>query len=201
MAIRLSDHYLVKFMARRPLAPRGTQLVMWSSPILLLVLVFTLTAHPTHPSRRAPRAATGTTVATGTTRTRRPNASTSGAPATTPTTSTTIPSPRPPRAPTSGARYTAPIATIARSFAPSASANASNDAIAGHLTTTDNVAVVPLDGPGAWSLDANHPLVAQLQCPSTSTPVNQQVTIDGPHTCQLELVATTTTAWTLAPRP
>ena len=194
MAIALADHYLVKFMARRPLPPRGTQLVMWSSPILLLVLVFTLTAHPTSASRRVartptrahrratPLAGTPTTASTTTVVT---------------TTSTTVPPPRL----SSGATYAAPIATTAKSFAPDASANASSGVIAGHLTTTDNVAVVPLDGPGTWTLAASHPLVAQLQCPSASTPVNQQITIDAPLSCQLELIATTATAWTLAPRP
>ncbi len=198
MAIALADHYLVKFMARRPLPPRGTQLVMWSSPILLLVLVFTLTAHPTSASRRVARtptqahhrattlAGTPTTASTTTVVT---------------TTSTTVPPPRLSSGATSGATYAAPIATTAKSFAPDASANASSGVIAGHLTITDNVAVVPLDGPGTWTLAASHPLVAQLQCPSASTPVNQQITIDAPLSCQLELIATTATAWTLAPRP
>jgi hypothetical protein len=78
---------------------------------------------------------------------------------------------------------------------------ASSGVVAGQLTTADNVAVVPLNGPGTWTLNTSRPLVAQLQCSSTSTAVSQQITIDGPRACQLELVATTATAWTLAPRP
>ncbi|MGC8510510.1 MAG: hypothetical protein ACP5PB_06525 [Acidimicrobiales bacterium] len=199
MAISLPGRYLVKSMARHPLPPRGTQLVMWSSPILLLVLVFTLTAHPTPASRRAPRNLAGATHDQASTPTSGPTTTTTSTAVT--TTSTTVPPPRPARATTSGASYAAPIATTARSFAPDATANASSAVVAGQLTTADNVAVVPLDGPGTWTLDTSHPLVAQLQCPSTSTPVSQRVTIDGPRACQLELVATTATAWTLAPRP
>ncbi len=197
MAIRLPDRYLVKFMAHRPPLPRGTQLVMWSSPILLLVLVFTLTTHPTNTPHRPARSTPVTTQHRE--RVAAPGAATTASSAT--TTTVTSPHPRPARTSTTGATYAAPIASTARSFAPDVSASASRGVIVGRLTAASNVAVVPLAGPGTWSLATSVPLVAQLQCPSASSSVTRRITIHGPHDCQLELVATTTTAWSLAPRP
>ncbi len=175
-------------MARSPHSLSGAHVLAWSSPLLLLVLLFTVTAHPT-PSR--PPATTSTTVTGASVTTTRPVTTTS-APATRPTT-TTAPNVTPSAGET---------ALSARSHARAPSENAATGALGGTLSPGFDVAVVPLRGPGAWSLTGSATITAALDCPTGSGPVVGEVVITSDEGCQLQVTSTNVQGlpqWQLTP--
>lgn len=183
---------------------------MWSSPLLLLVLVFTLTSRPLHPSTTTsttprpvvtlPHEATPTTITTV-------------SPSTTTSTTLVVPTTRgPARVDTSPAtrRTTNRVAvtkTAARS-APSsgviatsvvANANARRVDLRGALSLNSPAALVPLSGPNQWTLVATHRVTSTLLCGSRSSAVDTTVRVSRNQTCQLDITVATgaPTAWTL----
>ncbi|HVB71544.1 MAG TPA: hypothetical protein VND83_08595 [Acidimicrobiales bacterium] len=81
-------------------------------------------------------------------------------------------------------------------------ASAESGALAGTLSPGFAVAVVPLHGPGAWSLTGSATISATLDCPSVSGPVVGTVVISGHEDCQLEISSTNVEAmptWQLIP--
>jgi hypothetical protein len=65
------------------------------------------------------------------------------------------------------------------------------------------VAVVPLRGPGTWTLSSSAPIIAQLLCPNVSGPVNALIVVNGVQSCQLKLTsanAEVSPTWQLTPQ-
>jgi hypothetical protein len=181
----------------RTTSPRwGTQLVMWSSPLLLLVMLFSMTAsaRTTTPTTHvdspqiSPHGATS--IPTTTTTVRR--------------TSTTVALPPTLKAPPS----TTPATTYASATASNASSAAfiPNASIVSGATSGDVSAYetldVPLQGPGAWVLSASTPVASHLRCPQVNTTFTHQIVIDSAQTCQLLITSTgSSTTWRLIPVP
>lgn len=202
-------------------SPTSTRWVLWSSPLLLLVLVFTLSASsPSGPRAKEASLSNPTTSSvTSTTTLARSSAPRSGTTTTTTTTTssttTTLPSTTTPVARTATSVSSDPSTSPTRgrsgagsrsgtppSAAPSASASVAGGALDGRLTPADDLAVVPLAGPGTWSLVASAPVTATLQCGSVSAEVTSEFTIGADQHCQVSIIGATpgaTLTWQLSP--
>ena len=160
---------------------------MWSSPLLLLVLLFTVTAGsaPTTTSTAAtPSTTTITTV---------PATSTSTTTRATTTTTTRSPSARP------SSRVTAPNAPTS---GPAPDVSVASGVLTGQLSPGFAVAVVPLRGPGTWTVSGDATVRAVVHCPSVSGPVVGSVTLASGQRCELEITSTNIEAlptWQLTP--
>jgi len=71
--------------------------------------------------------------------------------------------------------------------------------VGGHLTLATPAALIPLSGPGQWTLDADHPVATTLLCGAHSDAVSLSVRIVGRQKCLLDINVATgaPTAWTL----
>jgi hypothetical protein len=200
---------------RLPHSLKSAHWVMWSSPVLLLVLVFTLTASssstpPRHlASHLATRASTPPTTS---------STSTTLVPA---ATTTTVPTTKrvviPARSILNVTNITTtPLATnvkpastssnatdsSAKSSANASAANASNDVVSGQLSPTLAVAVVPLQGPGTWQVATSAPVSVTLACAGTTITVATQFEIAAHTSCQVTIFAPSPTqniTWELVP--
>src|SRR5665213_908869 len=162
MAIQPQHRYRLIAVARKHFSLRSAHLVMWSSPLLLLVLLFTLTA-TSKPSTRlvivhAPSTTTSVVRSTTTTM-------------------------------TNETRFAVATSSIVRSPAHAPSVSVSSGVVTGALSRAFAVAVVPLRGPGTWTLSSSAPIIAQLLCPNVSGPVNALVVVNGVQSCQLKLTS------------
>ena len=179
-------------MPRTTFSLKSAHLLMWSSPILLLILVFTLT------SASGPR---------------RPAASLSPTSTSLPvtvTTHVTRPLHRTPvQHPTAIAATRSAVVSssnvtdsTARPAKPVATASALNGAQAGTLSPQVAFVDVPLGGPGRWTLTTSAPTSQTLICAGQSSPVNDQVVVGATQNCQLEITSTSAEAsltWQLTP--
>lgn len=179
----------------------GAQLVMWSSPVLLLVMLFSMTT-----SARAQRSPHVSVEVAPTTSPASIPTTTSLAPAS--TTSTLRRAPRTPPASTKPSRpathatnFSAATASNESSSGSGVGASVSNGVVAGVLAG-GQVVDVPLNGPGTWEIWASAPVATRLVCPRANTSFADLVVIDRSQTCQLLITASTTsaTSWRLAPR-
>src|SRR5271170_7741838 len=137
-------------MSRSPFSLKSAHLLMWSSPLLLLVLVFTLTAS----SPSAPEVSL------------RPPSSTSPATTLIPNTTTTTSTTKTSTPVIVTAKITTSTLSVATSFsnvttssakpaAPIANGNAMSGALSGTLEPGIESVDVPLLGPGDWTLTAS----------------------------------------------
>jgi len=170
---------------------------MWSSPLLLLVLLFTLTATSKPSTRLVIVHEPSTVSSTSPTTTTVVGSTTSTAPTTTTsvvrsTTSTM----------TNETHFAVATSSIVRSPAHAPSVSVSSGVITGSLSRAFAVAVVPLRGPGTWTLSSSAPIIAQLLCPNVSGPVNALIVVNGVQSCQLKLIsanAEVSPTWQLTP--
>jgi hypothetical protein len=186
-------------VARKHFSLRSAHLVMWSSPLLLLVLLFTLTA-TSNPSTRlviVHEPSTVSSTSPTTTTTTVVGSTTSTAPTTTTSvvrsTTTTM---------TNETHFAVATSSIARSPAHAPSVSVSSGVVTGALSRAFAVAVVPLRGPGTWTLSSSAPIIAQLLCPNVSGPVNALIVVNGVQSCQLKLTsanAEVSPTWQLTP--
>lgn len=194
---------------------KSTQWVMWSSPLLLLVLVFTLSAstNPPHSRVTQPLAVTTSTMAltvaptttTSTTAPRRAPPATT----TTITTITTLPASSTKSAATttrtgglSGANSSNVTASNVGFVASAPAVSASSGALRGSITPALGVAVVPLAGPATWLLSAGADLDATLQCGGATVAVESPFVVGAGENCQLTLApidSSLTVTWLLTP--
>src|SRR5664279_911698 len=199
MAIQPQHHYRLMAVARKHFSLRSAHLVMWSSPLLLLVLLFTLTA-TSKPSTRLVIVHEPSTVSSTSPTTTKPavvSSTTSTAPTTTTSvmrsTTTTM---------TNETHFAVATGSIVRSPAHAPSVSVSSGVVTGALSRAFAVAVVPLRGPGTWTLSSSAPINAQLLCPNVSGPVNALIVVNGVQSCQLKLTSANAEAsptWQLTP--
>jgi hypothetical protein len=206
---------------RLPHSLKSTHWVMWSSPVLLLVLVFTLTASS---SSTPPRHLDSLTVPpeSAPLHTRTPSPPTTTAPVTT----TTSPISHRKRATTT--RHVADTTSPTYVSTPSApttiavpdknssgvtvsnvksSVNASADSassgvVSGQLNPTLDVADVPLRGPGTWNVATSAPVTVTLTCAGATIAVDGQFEIAPRTTCQVTIATMApnrSVTWELTP--
>ena len=130
--------------------------MIWSSPLLLLVLVFSLSSSPSptvSPTTTTTPPVTTTTSPTTTTSVRSP--------------STSVPSTGP-----TGATGAGDVVAVGQTYASQ--------------TPAGQVGTVTLRGPGAWrvSLAAGNPVLT-LHCGGAASTVTATLTIPSPQDCQL----------------
>ena len=189
---------------------KSTQWVMWSSPILLLVLVFTLSASTGSPRARASSTHAVTTSSTSTvastTLTTTPPTTPVTTSAATPTTPTTSPSTnRVTTLSTNGQRAVNSSSATASNvgFVASAPAeSASNGALRGTITPAEGLAAVPLAGPATWTLTASATVASSLECGGATVVVTSPFVVGGGEDCQLTLVPnqpSSSVTWELTP--
>ncbi len=181
----------------------GSQIVMWSSPLLLLVMLFSMTT--------SARSTTALTHVGGSraplTRTSRPRAlpKTSSPSTTSPVTTTDSTTSAPPRRTTPPATRAPSSVAAIDSSVNSAAFNPGASAVSGSVSGVVDARgslEVPLTGPGAWRLSASVPVESRLTCPRTNTSFANQIVIDSAQTCQLSITSTGGVAtWQLTPEP
>lgn len=185
-------HYPSKAMLRLFDSLRNTRWVIWSSPVLLLVLVFTLSAGPAQSAKTSSRRALPTTTLPTTPR---PSVQHRDLTQTTPRATTTLRTTRSPSA--SVAKHSSPsTASSATNFVSASEVNASSSAYAGALSPAEPF-VLTLVGPGSWTLASSTPLVASLTCATQRVIVQVLVVVAAKTTCQLSLRATEPSSWQL----
>ncbi len=191
------------FMMLRVTSLRAAHLVLWSSPILLLVLVFTVSSPPTttaHARVTTPRSAS-TLRSTTTTTTAATMPSTSGR--------ASGPTPTAPLSRRALAIATpgAPSPTTTVATAPPADsslvANAVSGALVGDLSSSGATEDVPIQGPGSWLIESSAPMLAQLFCPGWTESVSTTVTINSLTTCRIHLInwSNAPLRWQIVPTP
>ena len=197
MAIQPQHRYRLIAVARKHFSLRSAHLVMWSSPLLLLVLLFTLTATSKPSTRLVIVHEPSTVSSTSPTTTTVVGSTTSTAPTTTTSvvrsTTTTM---------TNETHFAVATSSIVRSPAHAPSVSVSSGVVTGALSRAFAVAVVPLRGPGTWTLSSSAPIIAQLLCPNVSGPVNALIVVNGVQSCQLKLIsanAEVSPTWQLTP--
>ena len=162
-------------MMRKLTSLRGAHLVLWSSPILLLILVFTLSSQNT----QHPRPSVVETTIT--------------------TTTTLAPAPVPTTAPT----HHVPVTTVPQYSAPTTTTvkvrSVPTGALNGVITSSVNSLNVPVNGPGTWVFSASLPTNAVLICAQTTTLIVSKVIITTDQECQLELSSQGSSVWQLLP--
>ncbi len=195
------------FMMLRVTSLRAAHLVLWSSPILLLVLVFTVSSPPkvvARDARIAPRVAARiirlkpTTASSQLTTPSVPVPSAALAPTTTilsPSTATATVRLDSPSAPTTVA--------IAPSPASSLIGAAASGALVGDLPSAGATDEVPMQGPGTWLVQSSAPMLEQLNCSGSTTVVGGSISIDTLMTCRLLLTSQSTSPvhWQVVPTP
>ncbi len=187
-------------MSRTPFSLKSAHLLMWSSPILLLVLVFTLTATSPRghaassppPSSTSPVTTQVPVSTTSTIATSTPSTPVIVAAKTTKTTRTT----------SSVARnYSDATTSSVKPVAPISNANAMSGELSGTLAPGIESVDVPLLGPGNWTLSTSAATDQSLSCGSDASPVVNQVVVGSGQSCQLEITSTSTgtSTWQLTP--
>lgn len=174
---------------------------MWSSPLLLLVLVFTLTnstnAAIKPPATTHPGTLSAPTSLSPVTTLRLASATTTTSTRTSTTTSTTTTAPV-----TIGAPYVSATNSSALPVALAPSASVSSGALGGRLTSAFPVATVPLQGPGSWTLATGAGVQSELVCANVSVQIATRVTIATDLSCQLEITSSkpgVSQSWQLTP--
>ena len=161
-------------MMRKLTSLRGAHLVLWSSPLLLLILVFTLSSqNQSHPQPSV-------IETTSTTMTQLP---------------TTIPTTTFPRhvVVTTVPRFSAPTTTTVAVHTPP------TGALNGVLTSGESSLNVPVHGPGTWVFSASLPTTVVLVCAEVITPIVSKVVLTTNQECQLELSSQGSSVWQLLP--
>jgi hypothetical protein len=88
------------------------------------------------------------------------------------------------------------------SVASASAENAKSGALSGQLTARFDVAVVPLAGPGTWTVAASAPTSVMLDCQGSSIAVQTQFEIGTHEQCQVTISpgsTTTSLTWQLLP--
>ncbi len=189
---------------RIPPSLQSTHWVMWSSPLLLLILVFTLTASRSTPHVSAARPITtttqGMTTRVSTNSSARPRPVKTSTTSTTPVirTLTTVPSTNVRHANVSSNMTASNVKPVANARAESVASGA----LTGRLSPSFDVADVPLAGPGTWSIATSSPARTTVQCTNVETQVQTQIVVGANESCQLIIRAVTratSLTWQLTP--
>ena len=186
-------------MMLRVTSLRATHLVLWSSPILLLVLVFSVSGSP-----KTIASARGAATDKPATSHRAIRTTTE---ATTSTMATTDPrAALTPRALATAASDAPSPMTTAATAPPAASslvASAVSGSLVGDLASAGASEDVPLQGPGTWLVQSSAPMLAQLSCPGSTQPVSTMLSINALVACRLHLISTSAdpVRWQIVPTP
>ena len=201
---------------RLPHALKSTHWVVWSSPVLLLVLVFTWTASSSStPARHLDTLAVNPPTTRSISASRTPSTTIPVPTTTTPpartkvrtvvrrtiqerTPSVTVPTTSVVRVKSSSGATDLNV----KSSANASAASASSGAVSGQLSPTFNVADVPLQGPGNWTVASSAPVSVTLNCAGSTIAVNGQFVIAAHTTCQITITAETPSqfvTWELTP--
>ena len=206
--------YPARTNMRRPHSLKSAHWVMWSSPILLLVLVFTLTASSSStPLRHSSASSTIHEREHADDEYRRRDDHLDEPPRrsrTVKASSVKIVSPamtEPPPAAASVSKSASSSSATASNVEPVANApdvSASNGVLSGQLSPSFAVADLPLAGPGTWDVASSAPVTVTLTCSGATIPVESQFEIAANEQCQVSITSTTpktSLTWQLTPAP
>ena len=200
-------------MAKTQKSLKGSHILMWSSPLLLgvLVLTFSATSNPgglSGSSSTSPvSVGTPTRHSPPTTSTEVKRAHTGTHPGIAATTTPVpvktyqpVPTTRPARA---GGSANSTGSTVSPLASP-AGVRTLSGVVSGQLTPSFAFADVPLQGPGSWQFVASAATRSSLHCAAQTSEVSDLVVVGPGQTCQFEIQAngaTTSINWQLTPRP
>jgi hypothetical protein len=88
------------------------------------------------------------------------------------------------------------------SIASAPAENSASGALSGQLSARFAVAVVPLEGPGTWTVASDAPIDVTLSCQGSSIDVQTQFEIGAHEACQVTITPaspTTSLTWQLTP--
>jgi hypothetical protein len=80
--------------------------------------------------------------------------------------------------------------------------NTTNGALSGQLRPSFEVADVPLEGPGTWSITTSSPARTTVQCANLEARVQIEIVVGSKEICQLIIAAVTRATpltWQLTP--
>ena len=186
---------------------RAAHLVLWSSPILLLVLVFTVSSPPTVVAR-APMITSRDAARIVRPKPTKSTKSTTSHRSTTPskplpTTTSTVTTP----SANATAKSVSPSATTTDAIVPapvsSLIGGAASGALVGDLPSADATDEVPMQGPGTWTVQSSAPMFEQLNCSGSTIVVGGSISIDALTTCRLLLTSQSVepVRWQIVPTP
>ena len=193
---------------------------MWSSPLLLLVLVFTLNSRPLHvePTTSSGPSTTTTSRATSSTTTTpsitmpagrfgpepKKGAKSTEVTTTTAAIVTSVSMTDPKSTTTTQPRVATRPSPRANSSASTTTSVAASEVLgaleaSGQLTLAQPNAVLPLRGPGHWVLLSSHEVTRTLQCGSRSVALSERIVIATNQRCLLNVAVQkeAPTSWTL----
>ncbi len=202
-------------MTRRRRLPAASAWVLWSSPLLLIVLVLTLgsTNRAGDPSATPPGSGRSSAPSVVTTASTFPPAHphrvpgrratpvpTDAATTTTTTTTTSAATSTEPDRTGPAPSTAASSSSTASSATASVGASATSEPVAGQLGAGLSSVVVPVAGPRTWTLASSAPLSATLTCDGQATTVAGSFAV-GSTSCELALADPTGQAvtWQLTP--
>ncbi len=183
--------------------PRGAHLLMYSSPILLLVMVITLpsatTTRVAQPPENVAHVVT-TTTAGPTTTTVQVHSATTNQPTTTSNPTAPVHAVAP--APKRSSAITTDL--TAKTNDETSSVGVANSDVEGLVSPASPVAVIPLQGPGLWTMTTSSPSLDELICARTTRRVGDFLSLLTDQACQLQITSVSTGAsltWLLTPAP
>ncbi len=178
---------------------KSTHWVIWSSPLLLLVLVLTLTASTPRHDPASPTTTSTTTVPLR--HVAHPHHTTSTTPKKK-TAEATSPSGRARTSAPSDDVSSSSTASSDRPIASASAVTAASGALSGQLGPSFESAEVPFEGPGTWTIAASAPVRATLLCQGTAIDLTSEFTVGARDYCQLSLSPATPGAsltWQVTP--
>jgi hypothetical protein len=186
-------------MPRSPFSLKSAHLLMWSSPLLLLILVFTLTSPP---APRAPEVSSPPPSSTSPVSTQVPNTTTTSLATTTPSAKVKVAAKTTVTTWLVVTNFSNVTTTSVKRVAPISNANALSGELSGALGPGFESVDVPLLGPGTWTLAASASTDQSLSCGGDASPVASQIVVGSNQSCQLEIASTsaeTSLTWQLTP--
>src|ERR1039458_7786469 len=178
-------------MPRSPFSLKSAHLLMWSSPLLLLVLVFTLTATstPRVPVASSPPPSSTSPVTTPVP-TKVPKTTTSTIAPRTRSTPVIVTANTPPTTSSVAKSFSSVTTTSVKPVAPISNASALSGDLSGTLGPGFETVDVPLRGPGNWTLTASGSTDQSCNFVADTSPVVSKVVVGSNQSCQLEIAST-----------
>jgi hypothetical protein len=103
---------------------------------------------------------------------------------------------------TASRSYASVTSSTVKSTGPAPIVNVASGELEGHVSAELPVDVIPLQGPGTWTLSTTSPSLNVLACDTTTHDEEDNIVLLSNESCQLQIASATTGAsltWLLTP--